>query len=104
MSDFDNRLEERFMSNFKQFQKNIKSIGNVWSGNNVYFNQMRDCYSATYRPNYPEGCTKDMIIQTIDRTGAYNRGNYELIIWEDGKYISKYFDDVDELNQYFKQQ
>ena len=86
------------MSDFKQFQNSIKSIGNVWSGNDVYFNQMRDCYSATYKPNYPDGSTKDMIIQTID----HNRGNYELIIWEDGKYTSKYFDNVDKLNQYFK--
>ena len=89
------------MSNFKQFQNDIKSIGNVWSGNDVYFNQMRDCYSVTYKPNYPEGCTKDMIIQTIDRTGKYNRENYELDIWEDGKYTTKYFNTIEEIKQYF---
>lgn len=89
------------MSNFKQFRNDIKNIGDVWSGNDVYFNQMRDCYSAAYRPNYPESCTKDMIIQTIDRTGAYKRGNYELIIYEGGKYTAKYYFSLDEIKQHF---
>lgn len=89
------------MSDFKQFQNNIKSIGNVWNGNDVYFSQMKDGYSATYKPNYPDGCTKDMIIQTLEGTGAANRGNYELTIWKDGKFGVEYFDSFNEIEQYF---
>lgn len=89
------------MSNFKQFQNNIKNIGNVWNGNDVYFTQMIDGYSATYKPNYPECCIKDMIIQTLEGTGAANRGNYELTIWKDGKFEVEYFNSMNEIKQYF---
>lgn len=85
------------MSDFKQFRTMIKSIGGVWNGDDVYFSQMRDGYSASYKPNYPKYCTKDMIIQTLKNTGAQNRGNYELIIYKGGKYCSEYFNSIDEI-------
>ena len=43
-----------------------------------------------------------MIIQTIDRKGSYLNGNFELIIYEDGKYTSKYFDAIDEIKEFFE--
>ena len=89
------------MTNFKDFQNKIREIGNVWNGENIYFSQMRDSYCAAYKPKYPNGCTEDMTIQTLENTGAYNRGNYELTIWKEGKYGCVYFDDIDEIKQYF---
>lgn len=87
------------MTNFKQFQNDIKNIGNIWSSNDVYFMQTKDSYSATFKPYYPSSSTRDMIIKTIDRTGAYKRGNYELIVFDDEgeKYTSEYFDTIDQL-------
>lgn len=58
------------MSDFKQFRTMIKSIGGVWNGDDVYFSQMRDGYSASYKPNYPKYYTKDMIIQTLPSVKA----------------------------------
>lgn len=89
------------MSKFKDFQNKIKEINNVWNGEHVFFTQMRDGYSASYKPKYPESCNDDMIIQTLEGTGAANRGNYELIIFDDGKFTSKYFDYADEIKAYF---
>lgn len=90
------------MTKFKEFQNDIKSIGNVWSGNSVYFSQMKDGYSAAYKPKYPDGCTEDMIIQTLENSGAYNRGNYELTIWKENKYSCEYFNYIEEIKQYFE--
>ncbi len=90
------------MSKFKDFQNKIKEINNVWNSEHVFFNQMRDGYSASYKPKYPEYCNDDMIIQTLEGTGAANRGNYELIIFDGMKFTSKYFDDTDEIRTYFK--
>ena len=90
------------MSKFKDFQNEIKEINNVWNSENVFFTQMRDGYSASYRPKYPGYCNEDMIIQTLEGTGAANRGNYELIIFAGGKFTSKYFNYVDEIKAYFK--
>ena len=53
------------MSKFKDFQNKIKEINNVWNGEHVFFTQMRDGYSASYKPKYPESCNDDMIIQTL---------------------------------------
>ena len=90
------------MSKFKDFQNEIKEINNIWNSENVFFTQMRDGYSASYRPKYPGYCNEDMIIQTLEGTGAANRGNYELIIFAGGKFTSKYFNYVDEIKAYFK--
>ena len=86
----------------KDFQNKIKEINSVWNSEHVFFTQMRDGYSASYRPKYPGYCNEDMIIQTLEGTGAANRGNYELIIFAGGKFTSKYFDYVDEIKAYFK--
>lgn len=53
------------MSDFKEFQKEIKALGAPWNTDDVYFNQERDGYAASYKPMYPEYCNKDMIIETI---------------------------------------
>lgn len=86
---------------FKQFISDIRKIDGVWESDDVYFSQMRDGYSASYKPNYPDNCINDMIIQTIYDTGACNRGNYELIIWENGKYSSKYFHDTYNIKEFY---
>lgn len=90
------------MSNFKQFQKDVRFIYPIWRSEDVYFSQMRDSYSAEYRPKYQDYCTDDMIIQTTDWNGSYLNGNFELIIYEDGKYTSKYFDAIDEIKEFFE--
>lgn len=93
------------MSNFKDFQRTILSLSGVWKNeSSVYFSQMKDGYSAAYKPNYPKGSTRDMIIQTIDKSGAYRRGNYELMIFLDNKYQSIYFQNIAQLREYFKKQ
>ena len=38
------------MSNFKQFQKDVRFICPIWRSEDVYFSQIRDSYSAEYRP------------------------------------------------------
>ena len=89
------------MGNFKDFKNNIAELGGVWNNqNNVYFSQQRDCYAAEYRPRYPLSSKKDIIIQTIDRTGAYLRGNYELIMFLENKVVALYFDDVDDIKNF----
>lgn len=35
-------------------------------------------------------------------TGAANRRNYELIIFDDGKFTSKYFNSTEEIKTYFE--
>ena len=90
------------MNKFKDFKDKIKEISNTWNSENVFFNQMRDGYSASYRPKYPKYCNDDMTIQTLEGTGAANRGDYELIIFDGGKFTSKYFDDIEEIKAYFK--
>lgn len=40
------------MSKFKDFQNKIKEINDVWNSEHVFFNQMRDGYSASYKPKY----------------------------------------------------
>lgn len=89
------------MTYFKVFQNDIKNIGGVWGGNDIYFSQMKDGYSATYKPKYPDSCIEDMVIQTLENSGAYKRGNYELIIWKENKYGCEYFNNIEEIKQYF---
>ena len=90
------------MSNFRTFQSDILSLPGVWQDkNNIYFSQMRDGYQAAYKPHYPHGGLDDMLIQTIDQSGAYLRGNYELIIYSGNKYTSLYFQTIDQLKTYF---
>lgn len=90
------------MTDFKKFKNDILSLPGVWKNeNDVFFTQYRDCFEASYRPNYPNGSAKDASIRTIDKTGAYLRGNYELIIFQDGKYNAIYFLNLEELKNYF---
>ena len=62
---------------------------------------MRDGYSATYKPQYPNGSASDTTIQTIDKSGAYLRGNYELIIYLENKFTALYFQSIEQLKKYF---
>ena len=89
------------MSDFKEFQKEIKALGNPWNTDNVYFSQHRDGYAASYKPMYPKYCNEDMIIETIYNTGAYKRGNYELIIHDGIKFHSLYFMSMKDIKDYF---
>ena len=84
-------------SDLKNFKRAIKALGGKWASDDVYFSQMRDGYSAGYKPAYPKCCNDDMTIQTIYGTGAANRGNYELIVFRDGKFTSEYFDKLDDI-------
>ena len=89
------------MTDFKKFKNDILSLPGIWKNeNDIFFTQYRDCYEALYNPNYPNGSTKDIIIRTTDKTGAYLRGNYELIIYQNGKYNAIYFSDFEELKKY----
>ena len=91
------------MGKFKDFKNNIAELGGVWNDkNNIYFSQMRDSYAAEYRPHSPRSSTKDIIIQTIEKTGAYLRGNYELIIFLENKFTALYFDDVDDIKNFLE--
>lgn len=92
------------MSNFLMFKDKIYHLGGKWASKDVFFMQTRDSYSAAYKPNYPNGSLQDMIIQTIDRTGAYNRGNYELVSYRKdcNKWMAEYFDTIGQLRDRFE--
>lgn len=81
------------MGNFTDFQRIIRSIGGVWNSENVYFSQTRDSYVAAFKPQYPTSTQQDMLIQTIDRSGAYQLGDFEFIRYypELKKCMSQYF-------------
>lgn len=85
------------MTEFKSFIKAVREIGGKWASDDVYFFQMRDGYSATYKPEYPSSSNLDMRICTLHDTGAQNRGNYELIVCEDGKFVCKYYKTLQEI-------
>ena len=83
------------MSNFKDFQNKVKSLHGVWASDDVCFTQTKDGYQAAYKPEYPNSSDMDMIINDIQRSGAYLRGNYELIRKWGGRFRSFYFEDLD---------
>jgi hypothetical protein len=83
------------MSDFKIFQDKVKALCGVWASEDTYFTQTRDEYCAEYRPCYPEHTNRDMIIKDIRRTGAYLRGNYELVRFWDGKVQAFYYEELD---------
>ena len=88
-----------YWNGFETFKRNVREIGGVWAGDDVYFSQLRDGYSAAYKPKHPEYCNNDMIINTLAGTGAQNRGNYELIRYRDGKFGSEYFENLDDIRE-----
>lgn len=83
-------------SEFKFFRSEVTALFPLEKRNDIYFSQMRDGYSATYKPEYPNGSKRDIIISDISESGAYLRGNYEMIHFHDGKahahYAEKLFD------------
>lgn len=85
------------MTNFKWFIQRVRAIGGVWASESVFFSQTRDGYSAAYKPSYPESSKNDMIINDIRNSGAYLRGNYELIKMENGKFQPFYFDQISDI-------
>lgn len=90
------------MSYFNFFKDDILSLPGVWQNeNDIYFSQMKDGYSAAYKPLYPNGCNKDIIINTINNSGAYLRGNYEVIIFLETKYTALYFKTIEEVKSFF---
>lgn len=82
------------MSDFKEFQKLIFKIYGEYKTKDLYFSQLKDGYSAAYKPRFPEWCDDDEIIQYFPN---YERGAYELIHKHAGKYHSHYSDDIDDL-------
>lgn len=87
------------MSNFKDFKNKVLSIPGI-KENHTFFSQMRDGYSAAHKPVFPKSSKKDFIIQTIDQSGAYLRGNYELIAFEGEKVTSFFFEYFDDLKKH----
>jgi hypothetical protein len=87
------------MSSFRDFINKVLSLPGI-EEKNTYFSQMRDGYAAAYKPLFPKSSEKDFIIQTIDQSGAYLRGNYELIAFDGSKVTSFYFEDFDNLKEH----
>ena len=85
------------MSNFKEFQAAVKRIGGPFASDSVYFSQMRNQYSAAYKPEYPAASGKDIVINAIDQTGAYLRGNFELIHIHGGAVHAHYYKSLAEV-------
>ena len=83
------------MSDFKNFKNKVKALGGVWASEDTYFSQTRDEYCAEYRPSYPSSTNRDMILKDIRRTGAYLRGNYEIVRLWGGKVQAFYYEDLD---------
>lgn len=85
------------ISNFKSFMRDIRSIFPQEKRSEIYFSQLKDGYSAAYKPNYPECCKDDVIINDIQNSGAYLRGNFELIHSHGGKPHAHYASKISEL-------
>lgn len=49
-------------TSFRQFQANIREKGGIWAGDDVYFSQYRDGFSASYKPNFPNHSSEDCAI------------------------------------------
>lgn len=91
------------MTKFEKFKNDILSLPGGWNKEiNIYFSQTRDGYTAAYKPEYPQTSKNDIIINTIDESGAYLRGNYELIMFVDKKIMALYFQDLSELKKHFE--
>lgn len=88
------------ISNFKSFKQIIASLFDLQDYQDIYFSQMCDGYSAAYKPKYPESSSHDIIINTIDKSGAYLRGNYETIYKDNNKISCIYFDDIKQLSAF----
>lgn len=87
------------MQGFKQFMNDVRALGGPWASDDVYFTQMRDEYSADYRPEYPASTHKDMLIRDIRRWGCTIPGNYMLVsYWQDAdKWHAMYANDLKTL-------
>lgn len=85
------------MTTFKEFQAEVKNIGGPFASDSVYFSQMRDQYSAAYKPEYPAASGRDIVINAIDQTGAYLRGNFELVHIHGGSVHAHYFNSLEEV-------
>lgn len=70
---------------FDDFRRIVRSVFPHEKWESIYFSQLKDGYSAAYKPNYPESSNEDVIINDIQNSGAYLNGNYELIHFHDGK-------------------
>lgn len=50
------------MTNMQKFKNVVASLGEIWTGDHVYFSQTRDDYSAQYAPSYPRNTFQDILI------------------------------------------
>lgn len=60
------------MSGFKQFIAAAKSKGGIWATEDVQFAQMRDIYSAGYKPEYPNDSPHDQTLNYDHRTHMWS--------------------------------
>lgn len=92
----DSKLtKEMQKSNFQMFKLGIHRIGGVFAGEDVYFSQMKDVYSAAYKPDYPNDSIKDISITQVF-TGVKSHIEASLI----PGLPPKRFDDFEGLNHY----
>ena len=87
---------------YKDFKETVKSLGGVWATEDVYFTQTRDGHYASYKPMYPSASTEDAVISDITSSGAYLRGDYELVRFEKdaGKVTATYFTSFEDLEKH----
>lgn len=92
------------MNNFNDFVNEILSLGGPWNEGCLAF------ISREKEQDFVAHCTPPrgypLRISTINRTGAYLRGNYELVYYchDAGKYTSAYFNTIDELKTFLFQE
>lgn len=85
------------MGNFTDFRNHVKAVFSFMPEKDLYFSQLRDGYVAAYKPAYPESTDQDVRISEISDSGAYLRGNYELVHVHNGKAHSHYAEHLSQL-------
>lgn len=85
------------MGNFKDFRSRVTAIFPEDKRKDIYFSQIKDGYGAAYKPLFPESSQNDIIINSIYNSGAYLRGNYELIHAKGGAAHVHYANSIEEL-------
>lgn len=91
---------------YKDFKETVKSLGGVWATEDIYFTRVRDEYYASYKPMYPASSREDVVISDITSSGAYLRGDYELVRFDKGvgKVIATYFASFEDLEKHIKEE
>lgn len=86
-----------------EFTNEIKGIGGVWGGKDVYITEQPDCIVADYKPWYPQSSQEDMRIvrHYEDTVIAQKRGMYEFIRYykDSHKCLSFYTNSLEEIRE-----